>query len=164
MVPSFWIEFRGATRLWVASVVFVLLGLMFLLLAPDLFESAPNPLGVIAIRVLGWTFLGLGLLVLLPMLATIYVARKHPGRDAVWRWWINLIGGAAGALAFAVPATLMFPVFVVAYLGRPNALFPRDDASDLWVGALFSILGVGTLAALWFLIRLKLRNETRRDE
>ena len=60
----------------------------------------------------------------------------------MWHWWINFVGGLAGALLFAIPATLTLPALFIAWMLRPNALFePGIDASEtLWVGALLLIV------------------------
>ena len=125
---------------------------------------ARDPLGLIAVQLLGWTFLLLGLLVLLPMLFTLHIRRSDRERERVWHWWINFIGGLAGALVFAVPATLIFPMMWFGYLTRPNILFPAgvDPAKNLWLGALFSLVGLVTLAATGLIARLKLRQEDPR--
>ena len=162
---SFWIELRGPLKLWVASVCFTLLGALIAFYLPRYFPVIEHDVvGLFAIRALGWTFLGLGMLVLAPMLATLYLRARQPEREAIWHWWINFIGGLAGALAFAIPATLMFPVFFIAYLKRPNILIPDDAvaANNLWIAALFSIIGLAVLALIRFLARLKLREDRSR--
>ena len=95
------------------------------------------------------------------MLATLFFHRTQPEREAVWHWWINFIGGLAGALVFAVPATLMFPVFLIAYLTRPNALVPNDAvaANNLWLAVLFSVIGLAVLALLFFVGRKMVREK-----
>jgi hypothetical protein len=165
IVLSFWIELRGATKLWVASIFFTLLGALLAWSLPDYFPAiGQDPIASMAIRVLGWTFIGLGLLVLVPMLATLYVRARHPGQEANWYEWINFFGGLAGALAFAIPATLMFPVFLWAYFGRPNVLFPDEAAAanNLWIAALFSVIGAAVLALLCFLLWPRLRKKAMR--
>lgn len=162
---SFWIELRGPTKLWAGSVLFVLLGALIAFYFPHYFPAVEQDVvGSLAVRALGWTFLGLGVLVLVPMLATLYVRARQPGREANWYPWINFVGGLAGALAFAMPATLMFPVFFAAYLTRPNALIPSDAvaANNLWVAALFSVIGLAALVLIYILVRLKLRAQPQR--
>jgi hypothetical protein len=101
------------------------------------------------------------------MLATLYIRRTQPDHEAVWYWWINFIGGLLGALAFAVPATLMLPIFLLAYLLQPNELFPDNStttAKNLAIAALFTVVGIITLTATVYLARLKLHQEPKRDE
>ena len=165
MIFSFWIELQGATKLWVASIFFTLLGAVIAWVFPLLFPAiGRDPLVSFAIGALGWAFIGLGLLVFVSMLGTLYIRATRPGHEEVWHWWINFAGGLAGALLFAVPATLMLPVFCVAYLRRPNVLFPSDAAAanNLWIAALFSVIGLVVLAVIRVLVRLKLRENPKR--
>jgi hypothetical protein len=162
---GFWIELRGPARLWAASIGFAIVGMLIAFVLPrHLPEIAQDAIGSFAIPALGWTFLLLGLLVLLPMLATLYLRVRHPEQEAVWHWWINFIGGLAGALAFAIPAALMFPIFALGYLMRPNVLIPTDAvaANNLGIAALFSVIGVIVLVPVYFLTRLKLREHPKR--
>lgn len=166
MILSFWIELRGPTKLWVASIFFTMLGALIAWALPGYLPAIGHDAIVLfAIRTLGLTFFGLGLLVLVPMFVTLFVRARHPGREAIWYDWINFAGGLAGALAFAIPATLMFPAFFVAYLRRPNSLFPDDAvvANNLWVAALFSIIGLAVLALIFLLLRRKPHKEPKRS-
>ena len=161
----FHIVLSRPAQLWTASIVFTLLGVLIACVAPAAIPgAAEDPVAGFALRALGWTLFGLGALVLAPMLATLWMRRRQPAREAVWQWWINFIGGLAGALAFAIPAALMFPVFLVAWWRRPNVLFPEGApaANNLWLAALFSVLGLAVLAAVWFLARRKLREDRRQ--
>jgi len=164
---SFWIELRGPARLWAASITFTILGAAIAIVLPRLFsDTNQDPSVSLAMRILGWTLFVLGLVVLLPMLATLYIRRSQPEQEAVWHWWINFIGGLLGALAFAAPATFMLPIFFLAYLLRPNALFPADSTDttkNLGIAALFSVVGIVSLLATIFLAREKLKQETKRE-
>lgn len=158
------VTFPRRVQLWVASISFTLIGALLLFVFPRYTPGlAADPIGAVAIFALGVAFLALGLLVLVPMLVSLYVARRHPGDEVRWHWWSNFIGGIAGALVFAVPATLMLPGFAIAYLMRPNVLFPPgvSPAKHLWLAALFTVLGVLTLVATWFLARMRLREKDR---
>lgn len=163
---NFWIELRGPARLWAASIVFTILGALFLFAVPRYLPLDARENGAwLAFPILGWTFFILGLLVLVPMFITLYIRRTQPERERVWHWWINFIGGLLGALAFAVPATLMFPVFLIAYFTRPNALIESDAvaANNLGIAALFSVIGIVVLVAIFFLARIKMKNEDPRQ-
>ena len=165
MILSFRIELRGPTKLWVASIFFTMLGVLIAWALPGYFPAiGQDTIALFALRALGWTFFGLGLLVLVPMIATLYVRAAHPGQEARWYEWINFAGGLAGALAFAIPATLMFPAFFWAYLARPNVLFPDDAVvtNNLWIAALFSIIGLAVFALVYYLLRPKLRKQPKR--
>ena len=168
MIWGFWIQLRGPARLWAASITFTLLGSVMIDVLPRYLPAIEqDPIGSVAIGGLGWACLVLGLIVLLPMLATLYIRVTRPERERVWFWWINFIGGLCGALTFAIPAALMLPLFSLAYLMRPNALFPAGDANpahNLGIAALFSVIGLVVLAATMFLARASLReNPKRRD-
>jgi hypothetical protein len=149
---SFWFELSGAAKLWVASGVFLIVGALIALALPPIVQpqEQDRDLALFLLRVLGGTLIGLGLAVFLPMLASLFIATE---RRVNWHWWINFIGGLFGALAFAIPATLMFPVFFLAYLTRPNGLFPAnaDATNNLGVAALFSAIGLAVLMLLFFL-------------
>ena len=168
MIWGFWIELRGPARLWTASIGFTLVGSAIVVVLPRYLPAVEqDPVAAIAIGALGWAFVVLGLIVLLPMLATLYVRARRPERERVWFWWINFIGGLCGALTFAIPAALMLPLFSLAYLMRPNALFPAGDANpahNLCIAALFSLIGLITLAATVFLARATLRENPRRRD
>lgn len=156
---GFWIELRGPAKLWVASIVFIVIGALIAFGVPVIVQPTQDrDLILLLLRVLGGTFIVLGFAVLLPMLATLFIAKEHREN---WHWWINFLGGLLGALAFAVPATLMFPVFFIAYLTRPNALVPNDAvaANNLGVAALFSVIGMVVLALLFFLGRKIVREK-----
>lgn len=161
---SFWIELQGATKLWVASIVFIIVGALIAFVLPPIVQprEQDRDLVLLLLRVLGGTFIILGLAVLLPMLVSRFIAAE---RREIWYWWINFIGGLFGALAFAVPATFMFPVFLIAYLTRPNALIESDAvaANNLGIAALFSVIGIIVLVAIFILARFKLKNEDPRQ-
>lgn len=159
---NLWIELRGPARLWAASITFTVLGALIAFGMPRVLATVEQEvLGLLALRALGWTFLILGLFVLLLMLVTLYVRIRQPEQEPVWHWWINFVGGLLGALAFAIPASLMFPMVAVAYWTRPNPLFPPDAdvTQTLWLGAMFSIVGVVTCVATFLVARIKLRED-----
>jgi len=156
---SFWVELQGATKLWVASTVFIIVGALIAFAVPFVVQpSQDRDLVFLLLRVLGGIFIALGIAVLVPMLATLFVAAE---RREHWHWWINFIGGLLGALAFAVPAALMFPVFLIAYLTRPNALMESDAvaANNLGIAALFSLIGMAVLVFLFFVGRKIVREK-----
>ena len=159
------IELRGPAKLWTASIVFTALGLVIALWLPRHFRlGEADPIAAFAIGALGWAFLVLGLAILVPMLATLYLRRRQPGQEPAWHSWINFIGGLLGALIFAIPATLMLPVFLIAYLARPNALFRAEEtntAQNFGLAAVFSILGLASLGLIGFAARTTLRRNRK---
>ena len=158
---SVWIELRGPAKLWTASIVFTTVGVGIAFWLPRYLPlGEEDAIGAFAVGALGWAFLVLGLSGLVPMLATLYIRRAQPGQERAWHWWINFIGGLLGALMFAIPAALMLPVFLLAYLARPNALFRADEtnaARTLGIAAAFSVLGLAALALTVLLARTTLR-------
>jgi hypothetical protein len=168
-VPWFrvWIDLRGPARLWAASLGFTVVGASLVWAMP---RVAPvlmaDPFGALALACLGWVFLGLGLPALVALVLTLTFRRRDPDRAAAWHWWINFLGGLAGALVFAVPAKLLLPLMLGAYWTRPNLLFPTESGlagKNLGLGALFTVVGCVTLAATWWLARLKLRESPKRE-
>ena len=162
---SFWFELRGPARLWAASIVFTVVGVFLVFGFSRFFTMGDqDAFPLLSVRIFGSVFLVLGLIVLAPMLASLFVV---PVDRAAWHWWANFIGGLLGALTFAVPATLMFPIFLLAYLVRPNILFPVDSVDttkNLGIAALFSLIGLVTLIATIVLARLKLRQDPKRED
>lgn len=156
---SFWYELRGPAKLWVASTVFIIIGALIAFVVPDVAKPTQDRDAVVLLlRLLGGAFIILGLAVFLPMLISVFIAAE---RREQWHWWINFIGGFLGALMFAVPATLMFPVFFIAYLTRPNTLVPNDAAAanNLGISALFSVIGLVVLTFLFFVGRKIVREK-----
>ncbi len=157
---SFWIELREAAKLWVASTGFLIVGALIAFALPNVVQPSEQSreAALFALRALGGTFILLGFAVFLPMLASLFFA---PEQRETWHWWINFIGGLLGALAFAVPAALMFPVFFFAYLMRPNVLVPNDAVAtnNLGIAALFSVIGLAVLALLFFVGRKMVREK-----
>lgn len=145
---SFWYELRGPVKLWAASIAFLVIGALTTFGLPAVMDQTQDRASVLLlVRVLGGAFIVLGLAVLIPMLLTLRLAKAQREN---WHWWINLIGGLLGALAFAVPAALMFPVVFVAYILRPNPLIPDQAVAvtNLGIAALFSVIGVAVLGLL----------------
>jgi len=161
-----WVSLTGAAKLWAASIVFVILGGLLALLAPAFIEphDPDDEVALLVMRVLGGLFLALGLAVLLPMLVSLRIA--DPVRRDRFYWWVNFMGGLLGALSFAVPAALAFPIFLAAYVTRPNALVPDDleAVNNLGVSAMFSLVGIVVLIALFFVGREMLRTRNDRIE
>jgi hypothetical protein len=135
-------------RMWVAAIVFDLVG-TGMLIAGVLWEPMLLLVGA-PFGLLGALLLGL----------LVYGARfrhSQPERYARWLWWVNLIGGIAGAALYAVPSLLVLPAMLLLGLHE-----------QLWLGALFSVTGllVGVATALLaaHLIRGRPRPENRPDE
>jgi hypothetical protein len=119
---------------------------------------------MLVLKILGYIFLTLGLLVFVPLVAGLHVGKHHPEKLPALYWWINFLGGLMGALAFALPSSLALPGLYLAYLRRPNMLFEGGDtfgSTHLMLGIIFSALGVLVLVALWFVARWQLRGRPR---
>lgn len=144
---------RGPARLWVASSVFCLLGILMAgsagLIVPA--EPAEDAAIVKAVLwILGGVFFGLGLFTLGRLAIGRYLEQVSPQNLPVFHWWVNLAGGLLGALVFAIPASLAYPLIL---------MIPDDPQADKnrLIGLLFSLLGVvvllATVAAAWVMIR-----------
>ena len=162
---SVWIG--GRTGNWIAGSVFAAVGLIFLLVAPQWTGSGPDAAtGATVLRALGGFFAGLGLLVLGWLLVDLWLGAKDSPRRHVWYWWGAFLMPMLAAAAFSVPATLVLPAFVVAYLARPDFVFPAGQpvtANNFWIGALFSVCGVLGLVLMYFVGRAALRDRPRLD-
>lgn len=162
---SFYYQLRGAAALWTVSIVFVTVGLLITFVLPAIVteEAAADATGLL--RILGGTFLALGSLTLTLMLVGLRIQRKSPHNLPVWHWWGRFWGGVIGACTFAIPASLMYPVFFVFYVNRPNGLFPADKseshAKNLYVALIFSVIGVIGLAGIVFVARYMYRSRPR---
>lgn len=161
-------ELRGPAAQWVASTVFVAVGMLIAFVLPLFALQEPaegtDPMAVtLLLRVLGGTFLLLGGVPLTLMLGSVWVARRSPENVPVWHWWTNFLGGLLGACAFAVPTSLLFPTFAVLYLSRPNVLFPdeRVATQNLLLVLLFSAIGWVVLVVLFVVGRSKYRERPR---
>lgn len=162
---SFSYQPRGAAALWTASIVFVTVGLLIAFVVPAIVTEEGAEGATVLLRLLGGFFFILGSFTLTLMLVGLRIERKNPDNLRVWHWWLNFLGGLIGACAFAIPASLMYPVFYVFYLNRPNGLFPADKsetyAKNLYVTLLFSVIGVIGLAGTGFLARSMYRTRPR---
>jgi len=150
---------------WIVSALFIVVGLAFAILVPSVVaSSAPGqPEGeasiammLLVFRILGFTFLALGSLILILLLVSLYIRKKHPEKLDIWYWWINFIGGVLGALVFALPSTCALPFLYGAYLRRPNYFFAGDapfEARFMILGATFSLLGILVAVATYFIAR-----------
>ncbi len=136
---SFWIQITGRPAAWIVGIVFSIVDGLILLLGAALTSTAQDAgTALIAVRILGVVFFGLGILVLVAMVIDlVLLARGSPRQDAYF-WWVNFLCGLFAAGLFSVPATLVFPLMLLAYLPRPNVFFTsssHDDASNLFLGA-----------------------------
>lgn len=139
---SWYHEFRGAARFWIAALVFALAGMAFTV-AGALVEPF--------FLLIGLPFLGLGLLILALLVYGLNLKRQNPERYQDWLWWVNFIGGLAGALLFAVPSTLALPILLL--LDLPT--------ETLWIGALFSVIGVASLIGIGLIARWQYNQKSR---
>jgi hypothetical protein len=99
------------------------------------------------------------------MVGDLYLKFWQPEYRDAWYWWGNFIGPLLAVGLFAVPATLAFPLLLVAYLLRPNVFFPAsspDVANNLIVGLIFSVIGCLCLALMYFVGRSRSRHRPRR--
>lgn len=146
---------------WIASVTFTVIGVLCLFYLPGLFDRDPEiSEAIVALQFLGGTFLGLGGLSLIWVIGDLYLKFANPERREKWFWLGNFLLGLLGALTYAIPATFVFPLFIAAYLNRPNIFFPTggDANANLILGVIFSTTGGLTLWAMYLLAREKYRH------
>ena len=138
-----WIhEIRGAAGFWIAGLVFLLVGTAF---------TAVGALVLEPLVFIGIPFLVLGGLILILLIYSLYLKLRHPENYEAWLWWINFIGGLLGALTFALPSTFALPILLILEV----------DEAPLWIGALFSAVGLGVLVATWLIARRQLQDRPR---
>ncbi|MGI8785237.1 MAG: hypothetical protein ACR2L2_16485 [Acidobacteriota bacterium] len=101
---------------------------------------------------LGLLFAGLGLPILGLMIAGRVTGRGAGANKDFWESQVELLGGLLGALAFAVPATFVLPGMWLLSRIQPDLFTPAEFKENFLVGLLFSVLGVVSLAGLWFLL------------
>jgi hypothetical protein len=165
---GFWIQITGRPAAWIVGIVFSIVGGLILVFGPSLTSTAQD-VGTahMAVRILGVVFLGLGILVLAAMVVDlVLLARGSPRRDTYF-WWFNFLCGLLAAGLFAIPATLIFPLMLIAYVLRPNGLFPvdaRNDSNNLFVGLIFTLFGLGALLLMLFAGRAVYRNRPGMDD
>ena len=127
-------EIRGAAAYWLATLIFILVGIAFV--AVGVAEEE-------IFLFVGIPFLCLGIAVLVLLIYSLYLKLKHPENYETWLWWINFIGGLAGALTFSVPSTLVLPIL----------LLVEGDDETVVIGAVFSVIGLGVTIAVGLLAR-----------
>ena len=68
-----------------------------------------------------------------------------------------------GALMFAVPATFALPFLYGMGRREPGGLFPEmgRSAEDLWIGVLFSLLGLAVLVMVGVVSRIQIASRPR---
>ena len=135
-------EIKGAAPFWIAALLFILTG------------SAFTAAGVWAegvFLVIGVPFLCLGAFILPLLIYSLYLKFAQPENYKTWLWWVNFIGGLAGALTFAIPSMLMLPILL---------LIGMDDEA-LLIGAGFSVVGLAVTIGVWFVGRKQHRERPR---
>jgi hypothetical protein len=159
---SYWLPERPGN--WAAGTVFAVVGGLILAFGPRLFAASGDYATVTLLRILGGTFLLLGMVILAWMLGDLWLGAKDSPRRQEWYWWGQFLAPMLAAAAFSVPSALMFPAFLVAYLARPNGLFPAGQPAatgNLWIGALFSLFGCLGLALMYVITRSAMKARPR---
>jgi hypothetical protein len=163
---GFYVSVRGKAANWIVGIVFSIIGGLIAFVLPPLFSQGENgAVAAVLLRVLGGVFLFFGIVNLALMLGYLALKAKSPPLHETWYWWGNFLGGLLAAGLFAVPATLAFPALLLAYLLRPNVFFPAnapEALQNLWVGALFSVVGIGVLLMMYFIGRAYYRGRPNR--
>ena len=137
-------EIKGAAPFWIAALLFILLG--------GAFTATGVWAEEIFFVIVGVPFLCLGALILPLLIYSLYLKSAQPENYKTWLWWVNFIGGLAGALTFAIPSMLMLPILLL--------LIEMDDEA-LLIGAGFSIVGLAVMIGVWFVARKQYRERPR---
>ena len=135
-------ELKGAAAFWIAALLFILVGGAFTAVGVEAEEI---------FLIIGISFLCLGALILILLIYSLYLKLAHPENYETWLWWVNFIGGLAGALTFAVPSTLALPILLL--MGM--------DGQTIWIGTLFSVVGLAVLVGIWFVARKQYRERPK---
>lgn len=107
-------------------------------------------------RTIGLIFFFIGSSVFLLMIASIYIRIKSPENENVFLWWINFAGGMTGALVFAVPSALVYPIFKL----LPENIQKQAQNTSILL-PLFTALGLLVCTGIFFLARRQLRSRPR---
>jgi hypothetical protein len=162
---GFYIRIGGRPGAWIAGAVFALVGGALLFGAPALAGSSVDAATTMTVmRVLGGTFAVLGLVILAWVAGDSFLANFAPEKQESWNWWGSLLAPMLAAALFSVPSALMLPAFLIAFLLRPDFLFPAGapiEAGNFLVAALFSGLGLLGLLLMFVIARSALRERHR---
>ncbi len=149
---GFYIYARGRSANWIVSVVFMLVGLLIAIALPPIIRPMPDrDVVVLIVRLLGGIFFILGLVIFASMMFDAVLASEGPEVRDRWYRSSKLVLSLIAAGLFAIPATMAFPIMMLAYLSRPNGLFPINDPNplnNLVVGLVFSVVGVLALGLM----------------
>jgi len=135
-------ELKGAAAFWGAASAFILVRGAFTAVGVGVEE---------VFLIIGIPFLALGIFILLLLFYSLYLKLAHPENYETWLWWINFIGGLAGALTFAIPSTLALPILLLVEM----------DGEALLIGALFSVIGLAVTIGIWFVARKQYRERPK---
>ncbi len=139
---TWYYELKGAAAFWIAALLFILVGGAFTAVGVEAEEI---------FLVIGIPFLCLGAFILILLIYSLYLKLAHPENYETWLWWVNFIGGMAGALTFAVPSMLALPIL----------LLMEMDSEALLIGASFSVIGLAVTIGIWFVAKKQYRERPR---
>lgn len=103
----------------------------------------------------GFVFGSISFFLVLMLLVKVYYEIHKPHYLQLIDWWIEIIGGSIGALAFAIPA-LFIDVFVWMLTGTWSVVNLTD-----WTMWIFRLLGLGVIIALYFLVKYFYKSRPR---
>ena len=127
-------ETRGSRAYWLATLVFILVGVAF---------AVVGALTEKVFLFIGIPFLCIGTVLLALLIYSLHLKARDPENYGTWLWWVNFVGGLCGALLFSIPSTLALPMLLLAGV----------ETESLWLGALFSAVGVAVTVAVWLVAR-----------
>ncbi len=103
---------------------------------------------VAVMKIIGWIFLGIGGATLFFCLGSFYVIAKSPENETTYFWWADFVLGQMGVLSFALPATFIYPIFLL--LPEPVRSSARDSEMLLWI---FTGAGLLVDVVIFFMVR-----------
>lgn len=164
-MAGFYVGIRGRATIWIGGLVFTLVGSIIAFLAPQFLQSSQDASAARLILVgLGAIFLLFGLSSLGVGVGDLVLSLTNPTARQRWMWWGNFLLGIGAAAVFAVPASLAYPLLLVAYLTRPNVIFPSplpDANGNLTIGLIFTLVGFLILAIIVWVARIALKSRPR---
>lgn len=151
---------------WFVGGLFNVAGLVCLAVAIHVFRShgiggkaswagSLSDPSFVTFALLALLLMGLGSAILLLGMWGCRVRSTTPWNHAPWSWWMRTLSGSLGALMFAIPATAALPVLYLAVRSGAHPLLAEANVGPvglLLLGGLFSMLGLLTLALLWWVV------------
>lgn len=104
---------KGKPAIWITALLFTSVGFIFTFIIPSVYVSPIEDSTLLSaiFTITGIVFLIIGGIIFIMSLTSLYVKTRYPQKEDLFFWWINFIGGLAGALTFALPSTFIYPLY-----------------------------------------------------